>query len=79
MKNLINVSTLMLVENGLNIVLRFFVGLKTVFNQEDGGITAFVNFVLPIIFFYSWIYVRYESSQKNGHYGAPISLMKKFE
>ena len=79
MKNLLNVSSAMLVENGLNIVLRFFVGLKTFFDSESGGTTSFVNFVIPIIFFHCWLYVRYEASIKNGHYGAPISLLKKFD
>lgn len=52
MKNILSISTAMLVENGLNLVLRFFTGLKTFFNQESqSGTTAVVNFVIPLFFF----------------------------
>ena len=35
--------------------------------------------MIPIIFATFWMYVRFIAESKDGHYGAPLALMKKFE
>ena len=79
MRNIIIISSLMIIENGMNLILRFMVGLKSFLSQEEEKSFALLNFTLPIVFVTCWMYVRQEAEIKDGHYGAPISLMKKFE
>lgn len=79
MKNLIKISTLMLFENGFVSILRLFVGIKAFLSQDESKIGALFNFVLPVIFAIIWLNVRDIASEKNGFYGAPLSLMAKYE
>ena len=69
----------MLIENGMNLILRFFVGLKAFLSQNESKSLAVLNVILPIIFATLWSYIYYVAESKNGHYGAPLSLMKKFD
>ena len=58
MKNLITISFLMLVENGLNGILRFMVGLKAFLSSDQSKINALINFILPVIFAIIWLNIR---------------------
>ena len=55
------------------------VGLKSFLSQNERKESALINLVIPIIFLTFWIYVRLIAESKDGHYGAPLALMKKFE
>ena len=77
MKNLTMITALMLIENGLNGILRFFVGLKAFLSQDQQKIYALINFVLPVIFAIIWLNIRVISLSKNGFYGAPLSRMQE--
>ena len=79
MKNLIKISTLMLFENGLMTILQFFVGLKAFLSQDESRFGALINLVVPVIFGIIWLNMRDIASQKNGFYGAPLSLMAQYE
>ena len=79
MKNLITISSIMIVENGLVTILRFFVGLKAFLSFDESKSAALFNFVLPVIFAIVWFNLRDISSEKNGFYGASLSLMTKYE
>ena len=69
----------MLFENGFVSILRLFVGIKAFLSQDESKIGALFNFVLPVIFAIIWLNVRDIASEKNGFYGAPLSLMAKYE
>lgn len=55
MKNLLRVSTLMTLENGLNVIIRAVVGVKVVFEPESSAhlfsqkFLALLNFLIPAI------------------------------
>ena len=77
MKNLILISTLMIFENSINCILRFFVGIKDFFtSQEQSKFVYIFEFAEPLIFATVWFYIWHISKTKNGHYGAPISILK---
>jgi hypothetical protein len=63
----------------MNLILRFFVGVKAFLSQDESKGFAVFNLVLPIIFATFWTYISHIAESKNGHYGAPLSLMKKLE
>ena len=69
----------MIVENGMNLILRTMVGLKSFLSQQEEKSFAVINLVIPIIFATFWMYIRFIAESKDGHYGAPLALMKKFE
>ena len=79
MKNLIKISTLMVFENGLMTILQFFVGVKAFLSQNESRAVALVNLILPVIFGIIWLNMRDIASQRNGFYGAPLSLMNQYE
>ena len=79
MKDIVKVSALMQVENGMNLILRFFVGVKAFLSMDESKGLAVLNLALPIIFATFWTYISHIAEQKNGHYGAPLSLMKKLD
>lgn len=69
--NLTTISSLMIIENGIMIILRFFVGLKLVLSQaidhsmetgQRGSKTIpFINFSIPIFFIFCWAFIRIEA------------------
>ena len=77
MKNIQYISALMLFENSINCILRFFVGVKQFLSSPNTVFLPMVNFAMPLIFAIFWSYVCYISQGKNGHYGAPISMLKE--
>jgi len=79
MKHIVLISTLMIIENGMNLILRAMVGLKSFLSQQEEKSFAVINLVIPIIFATLWMYIRFIAESKDGHYGAPLALMKKFE
>lgn len=79
MKNLIKISALMLMENGLVMILRFFVGLKAFLSFDESKAAALFNFGLPVVFAIVWFNIKEISTEKNGFYGASLSLMTKYE
>jgi len=90
MPNLLTITSLMLFENGIMIILRFFVGLKLVLSQGiDHSVDAWqrgskalylVNFAIPLFFIFAWAYIRIEIQNRSGScFGVPVSLVKKFE
>jgi hypothetical protein len=68
---------MMLCENILNFILRFFVGLKFMLNNVDekNSIKSLVYMVIPIIFAITWGIICCKSRKKNGEYGAPAGMM----
>ena len=75
MKNLVVISMLMLIENGLNAILRLMVGLKTFLSSDQSKLAALLNFILPVIFGIIWLNIRVMAQSKNGFYGAPLARM----
>ena len=49
-RNIIKISSVMLLENILNFVLRLLVGLKLLFNSRE----TLENLVIPIVFAVMW-------------------------
>ena len=77
MKNLITISTLMMMENGLNAILRMMVGLKAFLSQDEQKVWALFNFVLPVTFGVIWLNIRVVVTAEKLFYGAPISSLKQ--
>ena len=61
----------MLSENVLNFILRFFVGLKLLFNEK----MSLRNFIVPAIFGFTWAIIVIIAYGKDGEYGAPRGLL----
>lgn len=70
-RNVSKIAYLMLSENILNCILRFFVGIKLLFFEK----MTLKNFLVPAIFASIWAVVAILSYQKNGDYGAPRGLL----
>lgn len=88
--NLLTISSLMIIENGIMIILRFFVGLKLVLSQaidhsmESGQrgskCLQFISFTVPVVFIFSWAFIRLEAQSRSAsYYGVPISLVQQYE
>lgn len=67
----------MLAENILNLIIRFFVGLKfmLVNMDEKTSIKSLVYMLIPILFASLWAIVCCAARKKDGEYGAPPGMM----
>ena len=76
-KNIISVTYMMLSENILNFILRFFVGLKFMLKNFDGKseIKSVVYMVIPIFFGICWAFICCKARKQDGEYGAPPGMM----
>jgi len=61
----------MLIENVMNFVLRFLVGLKLLFNTRE----TLENFIIPLVFACFWLVIYVLSMKRDGEYGAPAGLL----
>jgi len=68
---------MMLSENILNFILRFFVGLKSMLKNfdEKSEIKSVIYMVIPIFFGTCWAFICCNARKKNGEYGAPPGMM----
>lgn len=65
----------MILENILNIILRFTVGLKLILVKLCFDQVLIKNIVIPIVFTLLWTVIGYMAYRKNGEYGAPPGLL----
>jgi hypothetical protein len=67
----------MLTENILNLIIRFFVGLKfmLISIDEKASIKSIVYMLIPILFASLWTFICCKALKKDGDYGAPPGLM----
>jgi hypothetical protein len=68
---------MMLSENILNFILRFFVGLKSMLKNfdEKSEIKSVIYMIIPIFFGICWALICCKARKKNGEYGAPPGMM----
>lgn len=76
-RNIISITYMMLSENVLNFILRFFVGLKSMLKNfdEKSEIKSLVYMTIPLLFGICWAFVCCKAKKKNGEYGAPPGMM----
>jgi len=67
----------MLTENILNLIIRFFVGLKfmLISIDEKASIKSIVYMLIPILFASLWTFICCKALKKDGDYGAPPGQM----
>ena len=70
-RNISKIAYLMLSENVLNCILRFFVGLKLLFFEK----MTLKNFLVPAVFGAIWAIVAVLAYQKQGNYGAHRGML----
>ena len=70
-RNMIKLSWVMISENCLNFILRFFVEVKTM----DFSYRNLSQFLVPVLFFVCWVGICYISTKKQGDYDAPPGLL----
>ena len=68
---------MMLSENILNFILRFFVGLKSMLKNfdEKSEIKSIVYMIIPIFFGICWAFICCKALKQDGEYGAPPGMM----
>lgn len=92
-KNLIHIALIMMFENGVNCLLRFFVSIKFFLGDavylvslKNGGLSAsnvpaihLLNLIMPLYFLVSWLMVYGQASKNDGNYGVPIEIMQSYD
>ena len=65
----------MLIENILNFILKFIVGIKMIIDTLLNDKSRALNLVVPIIFGIAWAFVLKIAKRKNGDYDAPPGML----
>ena len=71
---------MMLAANVMLILLRVFVDLKYCLGEASSpNIIVIISTFVPAFFMAAWAFNYDQASERNGHYGVPLSMIQSYE